>query len=1393
MPTPRAGTVGVIINGTDSGTRLNATYAWYDAANADLSPDAIAGPPPIPAIGGPGDGPNLLEWRESGMPFGSEQSKISYSGTIPPGMYLVQKEVREEDPPGWNPWPVGVLAEWGWAGVPTTPGVYNVTVNASSHSGSAGYPGGDFTWTISLAGGCPLITIEPDTIDLEFVGQPIDLTFTAEDGVAPYVWDVAFGELPDGLALSSGGELTGAPTTAGDYEFTIRATDDNGCAGARVYSLSIVEPDPIVVHPDDPTLAPGARGWLYLQLFTATGGVGEPYVFTITDESDDTGLPPGLTLSPGGVLAGLPQFAGLFVFTVRATDVADNFGEREYTLQITGLRIEISDGGPGEPMIDRTIDVSAGDVELTLNRQASATLELGDVDIPARGVDVLIYRRDGITPMFGGVGLVRRVSGIVPQNPGNKIDLDCVDYSIYFDDAVVTLVYTTTQDLEDVITAIVDQALAVYGITYTPTATGKTVPPIEWREITVTDAFKRITDGTGVVFRVLPLKDLDVFTPLDDAAPVTITDAEINAFDLEWKDPPNLPRNTVDLLCGPNGNGIADQHWEVDSGEVSWEVDIQAVLGNAEPAHRANAYFSPVDATNFSAGDTVGVGSSTYTFRASLVGDVAGEVLIGATVEDSIGNLNAAINLAGGGNYAPSTPANADCSSYLRAPDILEADALTVGAAGNAIAVTSSHEAVAFWYGEGSIPRSTLQLGSDATGVAGWTQGYVLEDGAVARTISTPADGNGYYFWDVTDGRGTISVGMGAAPLEGTDLELKYLAVFPFHAIAPPGGGSPPIVFRENHPEIVSYADGIALATQILARESADRRELEATTDVEGFLPGQALTVDTTFRGGIDAVFLVATVRAHIVNAELWEYSLTNQQTDEYAGSYVEQWKALTSGGSSSSSAASGTLVDGGASASGDVYTDGRNAFRADQSMGAHKLRFVEDPTDAQDAATKAYADAGDAAALASALAAAVLVDGSNDFTADQSMGGNKLTDLDTPTSADDAATKAYVDASAGGGSGDHGFFAMGGGLYSLAAGPIILRPTGTTLTFIVGIGFVSTGDATVYANVQLTDCDLADARAVINNSLVSFGGQHLFGLVHITGLTAGKDYVATLQYSSRRAAAAIGGGPGPGQPFLVALDFITAIVAASLETAQASSSGTFVDLATAGPSVTITLASDGLIAVIAGDSENRVQTGTSNLGIDVSGATTLAAAAFVQESTNGAQNCVLQGGIMLARQASGSTTFKLQYSSDGGSNTRYARWIAAMKGVFGDTPITFGVSKVETAETTNSTTYVGLTTADTITITTGTSVLVLFSVNFRGSGVLDASVAVDVSGATTIAAADGTSNAKNIGSTTQTWHVGRGVVLTVNAGSNTFKLKYKVSANTGTFLGRVFVVIPLN
>jgi hypothetical protein len=60
-----------------------------------------------------------------------------------------------------------------------------------------------------------------------------------------------------------------------------------------------------------------------------------------------------------------------------------------------------------------------------------------------------------------------------------------------------------------------------------------------------------------------------------------------------------------------------------------------------------------------------------------------------------------------------------------------------------------------------------------------------------------------------------------------------------------------------------------------------------------------------------------------------------------------------------------------GAGGGGDIKSDGTVAFAADESMGNHKLTNVTDPTSAQDAATKNYVDRNDLHLLSSQTAAA--------------------------------------------------------------------------------------------------------------------------------------------------------------------------------------------------------------------------------------------------------------------------------------------------------------------------------------------------------------------------------------------------------------------------------------
>jgi LPXTG-motif cell wall-anchored protein len=61
------------------------------------------------------------------------------------------------------------------------------------------------------------------------IGTAYSQTLQAQDGVATYSYSLRSGTLPAGVTLANG-ELSGSPTTCGDYTFTLRVTDSQAQA-----------------------------------------------------------------------------------------------------------------------------------------------------------------------------------------------------------------------------------------------------------------------------------------------------------------------------------------------------------------------------------------------------------------------------------------------------------------------------------------------------------------------------------------------------------------------------------------------------------------------------------------------------------------------------------------------------------------------------------------------------------------------------------------------------------------------------------------------------------------------------------------------------------------------------------------------------------------------------------------------------------------------------------------------------------------------------------------------------------------------------------------------------------------------------------------------------------
>lgn len=114
--------------------------------------------------------------------------------------------------------------------------------------------------------------------------------------------------------------------------------------------------------------------------------------------------------------------------------------------------------------------------------------------------------------------------------------------------------------------------------------------------------------------------------------------------------------------------------------------------------------------------------------------------------------------------------------------------------------------------------------------------------------------------------------------------------------------------------------------------------------------------------------------------------------------------------------------------------------------------------------------------------------------------------------------------------------------------------------------------------------------------------------------------------------------------------------------------------------------------------------------------------------------------------------------------------------------------------ETTTSTSYTDLTTSGpAVTVTTGTSALVIIAARMTNttSG-SECAASYEVSGATTSAASDARALAFNASSGSPNLRASAAYLHTgLTAGSNTFTMKYRVSAGTGTFTYRNITVIP--
>jgi hypothetical protein len=204
----------------------------------------------------------------------------------------------------------------------TSTSLFYYSVRAFNQAGKSSHSGPVTGWVLGLPFAFDAITLPEGEVDVAYNG---DLEISG--GVPPYTVDVVKGSLPLGLALESGGVITGVPTVARSGSFTVQVTDSASTSVTKKFKIKVFKALGISTS----GLKAGTVGKKYSASLKASGGK-KPYSWSVTSGS----LPEGLVLDgTTGKITGMPTASGSSEVTVQATDPLGGEAEKTFALSIS--------------------------------------------------------------------------------------------------------------------------------------------------------------------------------------------------------------------------------------------------------------------------------------------------------------------------------------------------------------------------------------------------------------------------------------------------------------------------------------------------------------------------------------------------------------------------------------------------------------------------------------------------------------------------------------------------------------------------------------------------------------------------------------------------------------------------------------------------------------------------------------------------------------------------------------------------------------------------------------------------------------------------------------------------------------------------------------------------
>lgn len=219
----------------------------------------------------------------------------------------------------------GTPVTWSLAdsSTPLPAGITLSSTGLISGTPTAGYPNntaGTLVFEADNAGGSDTASFTVSVFVAPPAGSTITLNATInkvysyqlpKDGNPAPTYALTSGSLPTGLTLSSGGLISGTPTSSGDYSAVVTATNSSGKSTYTV-KISVVT-KPVITSTSFSAPIVGIAYNQHIEPYNEPG---------VTYALYSGALPSGITINSYGNISGTTQATGTFTFTVSATNSA---------------------------------------------------------------------------------------------------------------------------------------------------------------------------------------------------------------------------------------------------------------------------------------------------------------------------------------------------------------------------------------------------------------------------------------------------------------------------------------------------------------------------------------------------------------------------------------------------------------------------------------------------------------------------------------------------------------------------------------------------------------------------------------------------------------------------------------------------------------------------------------------------------------------------------------------------------------------------------------------------------------------------------------------------------------------------------------------------------------